>query len=85
MDKNPHISEAIRRLGGPVVTAREVGAKNYQTVQQWEKAGNVPAEYARALEDKSGVSRRLTCKQWQSIWPELIDLPDPAPAQQEAA
>lgn len=78
MDKNPHISEAITRLGGPVVTAREVGAKNYQTVQQWEKAGNVPAEYARALEEKSGVSRRLTCKQWRSIWPELAE-------QQEAA
>lgn len=71
MDKNPHIADAIARLGGPVATAREVGAQNYQTVQQWLKVGNVPAEYAPALEQKSGVSRRLLCKQWKKVWPDL--------------
>lgn len=71
MDKNPHISDAIARIGGPVATAREVGARNYQTVQQWEKVGNVPAEYAPALERASGVSRRLLCKQWAKVWPDL--------------
>lgn len=79
MDKNPHIAQAIANAGGPVATARKTGANNYQTVQQWEKSGNVPAEYATALEAASGISKRLLCKQWAKVWPEL------APAQQEAA
>ena len=82
MEKNPHIAEAISRLGGPVATAREVGANNYQTVQQWQTAGNVPAEYALELERKSGVSRRLLCRQWAKIWPGL-DREAESPARQE--
>ncbi|ANY17241.1 carph-isopro domain-containing protein [Bordetella pseudohinzii] len=71
MDKNPHISAAIANAGGPVATARKTGANNYQTVQQWQKSGNVPAEYAPALERASGISKRLLCKQWAMVWPEL--------------
>lgn len=71
MDLRPYIEMAISRLGGPVATAREVGAPSYQSVQGWEKVGNVPAEYVLALESKSGVSRRLLCKKWPRIWPDL--------------
>ncbi|WP_313064727.1 carph-isopro domain-containing protein [Achromobacter animicus] len=78
MDKNPHIAQAIANAGGPVATARKTGANNYQTVQQWEKSGNVPAEYAPALESASGVSKRLLCKQWAKVWPELADEATPA-------
>ncbi|OAS93000.1 hypothetical protein A6I77_24600 [Achromobacter xylosoxidans] len=73
MDKNPHIAQAIANAGGPVATARKTGANNYQTVQQWERFGNVPAEYATALEAASGVSKRLLCKQWAKVWPELAE------------
>ena len=73
MDKNPHIAQAIANAGGPVATARKTGANNYQTVQQWERSGNVPAEYATALEAASGISKRLLCKQWAKVWPELAE------------
>nr|WP_231891554.1 YdaS family helix-turn-helix protein [Achromobacter ruhlandii] len=73
MEKNPHISLAVALLGGPVAAARKVGATNYQTVQQWERSGNVPAEYAVSLERESGVSRKLLCRQWRRIWPDLAD------------
>ncbi|PND34553.1 hypothetical protein C1I89_10240 [Achromobacter pulmonis] len=73
MDKNPHIAQAIANAGGPVATARKTGANNYQTVQQWERSGNVPAEYAHALESASGISKRLLCKQWAKVWPELAE------------
>lgn len=71
MDKNPHIAQAIAIAGGPVAAARKTGANNYQTVQQWARAGNVPAGYAPALEAASGISKRLLCKQWAKVWPEL--------------
>lgn len=71
MDKTSHIARAISRAGGPVASARKTGAKNYQTVQQWERSGNVPSKYALALEQASGVSRRLLCKEWKAVWPEL--------------
>lgn len=73
MDQTPHIQDAIARAGGPVAAARATGAPNYQAVQQWLKAGNVPAEYALDLEKASGVSRRLICRTWQRIWPELSE------------
>lgn len=73
MDKNPHIAQAIVNAGGPVATARKTGANNYQTVQQWDKSGNVPAEYATSLEAASGISKRLLCKQWAKVWPELAE------------
>ena len=73
MDQTPHIQEAITQAGGPVATARITGAPNYQAVQQWLKSGNVPAEYAPALESASGVSRRFLCRNWARIWPELAD------------
>ncbi|MFU2050564.1 carph-isopro domain-containing protein [Bordetella hinzii] len=76
MDKNPHISTAIAKAGGPVAAARKTGANNYQTVQQWQKSGNVPAEYAPALEQASGISKRLLCKQWAKVWPELAHQSD---------
>jgi len=71
MDQISHIQEAVSRAGGPVAAARAVGAPNYQSVQQWIKTGNVPAEYAPALELASGVSRRLLCRNANRIWPEL--------------
>lgn len=71
MDQTTHIQQAIAQAGGPVAVARLTGAPNYQAVQQWAKAGNVPPEYAPALETASGVSRRLICRNWQRIWPEL--------------
>ncbi|MFU1915547.1 hypothetical protein ACLQ9F_16910 [Bordetella avium] len=75
--KNPYIPVAIANAGGPVSTARKTGAKNYQTVQQWDKAGNVPAEYAVALEEASGISRSFLCKQWRAVWPELANQSTP--------
>lgn len=75
MDKNPYITLAISKAGGPVATAKKTGAKNYQTVQQWGKSGNVPAAYAPALEAASGISKRRLCKQWAKVWPELVGLP----------
>ncbi|MYZ41397.1 transcriptional regulator [Schauerella aestuarii] len=55
MEKNPDISRAIDLLGGAVAAARILGAKNYQTVQQWMKVGNVPAKYCLAIQAKTGV------------------------------
>jgi DNA-binding transcriptional regulator YdaS (Cro superfamily) len=66
-----NIKEAIEKAGGPVATASLTGAKNYQAVQQWIVAGNVPSEYCPALETASGVSRLLLNKRAKSIWPEL--------------
>lgn len=71
MERTSDISLAIANAGGPVAAARKTGANNYQTVQQWERSGNVPAEYAPALEAASGISRTLLCKQWRKVWPEL--------------
>ncbi|WP_156524580.1 YdaS family helix-turn-helix protein [Achromobacter ruhlandii] len=71
MDKTSHIARAITQAGGPAATAKKTGAKNYQTVQQWERSGNVPSKYALSLETASGVSRRLLCREWQAIWPDL--------------
>lgn len=73
MDKNPHIAQAIANAGGPVATARKTGANNYQTVQQWERSGNVPAEYAPALEAASGIPKQLLCRQWKKVWPDLAE------------
>ncbi|WP_157810412.1 hypothetical protein [Achromobacter ruhlandii] len=73
MTKNPHIAQAIANAGAPVAAAKKTGARNYQTVQQWEKSGNVPAEYAPALESASGISRRMLCKQWEKVWPDLAN------------
>ncbi|WP_430795311.1 YdaS family helix-turn-helix protein [Achromobacter spanius] len=72
MNRTTYIANAVTNAGGPVAAARSTGAKNYQTVQQWIRAGNVPAKYALAMERASGVSRRLLCKQWEAVWPELI-------------
>lgn len=74
MDKTSHIATAISNAGGPVATARATGANNYQTVQQWERSGNVPSKYALALEKASGISRRYLCKEWKAVWPELARL-----------
>lgn len=73
MDKSSHIAIAVSNAGGPVATARITGANSYQTVQQWLKAGNVPAKYVLALERASGVSRTLLCNQWAAVWPELVE------------
>ncbi len=66
-----YISRAINNLGGPVSAAKVLGVRNYQTVQQWVRSGTVPAKYAKAFEDKSGISRTLLCKDWVLYWPEL--------------
>lgn len=50
MDTRQHIKRAIDMLGGPVAAARVLGAKRYQTVQQWIESGNVPAKYAPEIE-----------------------------------
>ncbi|VVE82656.1 helix-turn-helix domain-containing protein [Pandoraea sputorum] len=69
---NAHnISRAITNCGGLVSTAKMLGVRNYQTVQQWVRGGSVPAKYAKAFEEKSGVSRTLLCKDWVFYWPEL--------------
>jgi|GEM_PF-2345805 hypothetical protein len=71
MDKNPHIATAISRLGGPVAAARALQLTHYQTAQQWVRNGNVPAAYARRIEELTGISRSLLCRQWKAIWPDL--------------
>lgn len=60
-------------MDGVVATARTLGINNYQTVQQWQRTGSVPPGYARAMEEHSGVSRKLLCRKWKSIWPELAE------------
>lgn len=75
MNRTSYIANAVKSAGGPVAAARITGAKNYQTVQQWIRAGNVPAKYALALERASGISRRSLCKQWEAVWPELMGQP----------
>lgn len=70
MEKNPHISLAVSRVGGPSEAARITGAGGYQTVQQWILSGQVPARYCVALERASGVSRyKLRPREAKSIWP----------------
>lgn len=83
MDKNPHISQAVKAMDGVVAAAKTLGIKNYQTIQQWRRTGNVPPGYARAMEEHSGVSRKLLCREWQSIWPDLAtSAPAAAPHQE---
>lgn len=74
MDKNSYIADAVAKLGGPVATAREIGVESYQTIQQWVRNGNVPPEYAPALERLTGVSRCLLNRNAQRIWPELVQV-----------
>ena len=72
MDKNPFISEAVKKVGGQAAAARITGAKSYQVVQQWISSGQVPARFCAKLEKASGVSRfRLRPSEASDIWPEL--------------
>lgn len=72
MDKNPYIQEAIDRMGGPVQGARKVGARNYQTLQQWVASNSIPPKYCRSIEEETGISRRLLRpNDWADYWPEL--------------
>lgn len=60
---------AVRNMGGPVATARQLGVDNYQTVQSWLESG-IPARYCVRVERLSGVSRReLRAEDWEDYWP----------------
>lgn len=72
MNKNISITEAIKNAGGYTATAKAVGARNYQTVQQWEITGQVPVIYCQRLEKVSGIPRvKFRPKDASLIWPEL--------------
>ncbi|MEJ7685656.1 MAG: YdaS family helix-turn-helix protein [Variovorax sp.] len=78
-------AEAIRLMGGPVATARELGIDNYQTVQSWVKNG-IPARYCPRIENLTGVTRKaLRPIDWIDYWPEFVEpevktFPDSQPA-----
>lgn len=50
MNARSKISEAVKLLGGPVAAAERLKVGRYQTVQQWVRAGRVPAKYCPEIE-----------------------------------
>lgn len=67
------VARAIRALDGSVQAARTLGVERYQTVQSWVREGRVPANYAPAVADATGVPLwELRPEDWHRIWPELI-------------
>lgn len=71
MSKNPSIEKAVDTLGGLSATAKVVGAKGYQTVQQWVATGRVPAKYCVKMSEASGVSvYELRPGDARDIWPQ---------------
>lgn len=82
------VARAVRLLGGPVNAARKLEAERYQTVQSWVREGRVPANYAPALADLTGVPVwELRPDDWHRIWPMLVgtDGAPEIPAEKKAA
>lgn len=74
------VARAVRLLGGSVSAARRLGVERYQSVQSWVREGRVPANYAPAVADITGVPIwGLRPDDWHRIWPMLIGI-DGAPA-----
>lgn len=49
-----HIRRAVELLDGPVSTARRLGVRSHQVVQQWVRSGRVPPKYCAAVERETG-------------------------------
>lgn len=83
------VGRAIRLLGGPVKAARSLGIERYQTVQSWVREARVPAPYAPAVADLTGVSVwELRPDDWHRVWPMLIGTdgaPQPPESEKQAA
>lgn len=70
------VARAIRLLGGPVSAARRLGVERYQTVQSWVREGRVPAPFAPAVADLTGVAVwDQRPDDWYRIWPMLVGTP----------
>jgi hypothetical protein len=70
---DPIATEAVRRMGGPVAAARELGIEKYQTVQSWVKNG-VPARYCPRVAALTGIDLKvLRPKDWFDYWPDLAE------------
>jgi DNA-binding transcriptional regulator YdaS (Cro superfamily) len=66
------VARAISALEGSVQAARTLGVERYQTVQSWVREGRVPANYAPAVANATGVPLwDLRPDDWHRIWPEL--------------
>jgi len=72
MNTQTAIIEAVAKCGGVMATTQKTGAKGYQSVQQWIRAGQVPAWACPVLEKESGISRIHFRKDAHKIWPELV-------------
>lgn len=56
MDKEPKtLNEVVDSLGGVVESARIMGEKNYQTIQDWLSKGRVPANKVVAVHQKTQI------------------------------
>lgn len=60
MNARDAIEKAIDILGGPSNAARRLGVNRYQAVQQWVKAGRVPAKYCPLIERET--QREVACE-----------------------
>lgn len=87
-DESP-VGRAIRLLDGPVKAARSLGVERYQTVQSWVREARVPANYAPAVADLTGVPVwELRPDDWYRIWPMLVGTagaPRPPESEKQAA
>jgi DNA-binding transcriptional regulator YdaS (Cro superfamily) len=84
------VARAVRILDGSVNAARRLGVERYQSVQSWVREGRVPAPYAPAVAEATGVPVwELRPDDWHRIWPMLIGTdgaPEvPAAAEKKAA
>jgi DNA-binding transcriptional regulator YdaS (Cro superfamily) len=65
----PGTTAVIEALGGPVKTARALGVKNYQAVQNWRV---VPIQYVLLAERLTGISRKAVRPDiWMMVWPDF--------------
>lgn len=66
--KLPPMDEAIKAAGGLTALARSLG-ETKQTVHNWRKRGEPPANKTLAVETVTGVSRRVLRSDWADYWP----------------
>lgn len=66
--KLPPMDQAIKAAGGLTTLARSLG-ETKQTVHNWRKRGEPPANKTLAVEAVTGVSRRVLRSDWADYWP----------------
>lgn len=57
----PPVDAAIEALGGPTKAAKALGVSNPSVVLNWRSREQIPARFAGAVEELTGISRYDLC------------------------